>query len=149
MPFNVKVLKEYDYVVVGHIKKKEIVGEYPFQSGKLKVEGYGIIRSTSSKVLTEPKIHQHIIDAEKLPSNAVWRFRQEGDTFSPLGLGGTKKLKEYFIDKKVPQRMRSEIPVLAVGEKILIVADIEIADEIKVTNETKRYYKVNYEKDFV
>lgn len=149
LPFKVKALKEYDYIIIGNIKKKENVGEYPFQSGKLKIEGYGIIRSTSSKVLTDPKPHQHIVDAEKLPSNAVWRFRQEGDTFAPLGLNGTKKLKEYFIDKKVPQRMRNEIPVLASGEKILAVADIEIADEIKVTSETKRYYKINYEKDLV
>ena len=149
LPFKVKVLKEYDYIIIGHIKKKDNVGEYGFQSGKLKIEGYGIIRSTSSKVLTEPKIHQHIIDAEKLPNNAIWRFRQEGDVFSPLGLGGTKKLKEYFIDKKVPQRMRNGIPVLAVGNKILAVADIEIADELKVTSETKRFYKINYEKDLM
>ena len=147
LPFKVKALKEYDYIVIGYIKKKENVGEYPFQSGKLKIEGYGIIRSTSSKVLTEPKQHQHIIDADKLPVNAVWRFRQEGDVFSPLGLNGTKKLKEYFIDKKIPQRMRNEIPVLADGNKILAVADIEISDEIKITADTTRFYKVNYEKD--
>lgn len=149
LPFKVKALKEYDYIIIGYIKKKENVGEYPFQSGKLKIDGYGVIRSTSSKVLTEPKTHQHIIDAEKLPAIAVWRFRQEGDTFAPLGLNGTKKLKEYFIDKKIPQRMRNEIPVLAVGEKILAVADIEIADEIKVTPETKKFYKINYEKDLI
>ena len=147
LPFKIKVMKEYDYITIGIIKKKEVVGENVFRSGKLKIEGYGIIRSTSSKVLTEPKMHQHIIDASKLPSNAVWRTRQEGDTFAPLGLGGTKKLKEYFIDKKIPQRMRDEIPVLAVGGKILIVADIEIADELKVTDETKQFYKINYEKD--
>lgn len=147
LPFKIKVMKEYDYITIGIIKKKEIVGENGFRSGKLKIEGYGIIRSTSSKVLTEPKMHQHIIDASKLPSNAIWRTRQEGDTFSPLGLGGTKKLKEYFIDKKIPQRMRDEIPVLAVGSKILIVADIEIADELKVTDESKQFYKINYEKD--
>ena len=45
--------------------------------------------------------------------------------------------------------MRNEIPVLASGDKILAVADIEIADEIKVTPETKRYYKINYEKDLM
>lgn len=147
LPFKIKVMKEYDYITIGIIKKKEVIGENQFRSGKLKIEGYGIIRSTSSKVLTDPKMHQHIIDASKLPSNAIWRLRQEGDTFAPLGLGGTKKLKEYFIDKKIPQRMRDEIPVLAVGSKILIVADVEIADELKVTEETKQLYKINYEKD--
>lgn len=149
LPFKVKALKEYDYIIIGHIKKRENVGEYPFQSGKLKVDGYGIIRSTSSKVRTEPKMHQHIIDAEKLPNNAIWRFRKEGDVFSPLGLGGSKKLKEYFIDKKIPQRMRNEIPVLAVGDKVLAIADIEIADELKVTSETTKFYKINYEKDLI
>ena len=43
--------------------------------------------------------------------------------------------------------MRDEIPVLAVGSKILVVADIEIADELKVTEESKQFYKINYEKD--
>jgi len=79
----------------------------------------------------------------------VWRFRQEGDTFSPLGLGGTKKLKDYFIDKKIPQRMRNDIPVLAVGSKILVVADIEISDELKVGPNTTRFYKINYHRDLI
>ena len=45
--------------------------------------------------------------------------------------------------------MRNSIPVLADGHKILAVADIEIADEIKVTEETRSYYKINYEKDYI
>lgn len=69
--------------------------------------------------------------------------------FSPLGLGGSKKLKEYFIDKKIPQRMRDGIPVLAQGNKILVVADVEICDELKIDENTKRFYKINYEKDLI
>lgn len=149
LPFKVKVSKEYDYITIGYLKKNQLTGEYSFRSGRLKIEGYGTIRTTSSKVLTEPKMHQHIIDADRVPTDAIWRFRQEKDTFSPLGLDGTKKLKDYFIDKKIPQRMRGNIPVLASGNKILIVADIEIADELKITENTSRYYKVNYEKDVV
>ena len=84
-----------------------------------------------------------------MPAGAVWRYRQEGDIFSPLNMGGTKKLKDYFIDKKVPQRMRDNIPVLAVGNRILLIADIEISDELKVTDDTVRFYKINYEKDLI
>lgn len=149
LPFKISVMKEYDYITIGYFKKKEVSGNYQFRSGKLKIEGYGTIRSTASKVKTEPKIHQHIVDADRLPTSAVWRFRQEGDMFSPLGLGGGKKLKDYFIDKKIPQRMRNLIPVLADGHKVLAVADIEIADEIKVTDETRSFYKINYEKDYI
>ena len=67
------------------------------------------------------KIHQHIIDAEKLPEGAVWRFRQEGDTFSPLGLDGSKKLKDYFIDKKIPASQRLRIPVIGDEAGVLAV----------------------------
>ncbi len=150
LPFKLKVSKEYDYIAMGNIKKREITtGEYPFRSGKLKIDGYGTIRTTASKVKNEIKLHQHVIDADKLPEGAIWRFRREGDMFAPLGLDGSKKLKEYFIDKKIPQRMRDDIPVLAVGNQILAVADIEIADSLKVTDETKQLYKINYEKDLV
>ncbi len=149
LPFKIKVLKEYGYIIIGDIKKKMITGEYNFRSGKIKIENYGVIRTTSSKVKTEPKMHQHIVDATKIPENAIWRFRKDGDVFSPLGLNGTKKLKDYFIDKKIPQRMRDGIPLLAVDNKILIVGDIEIADEIKVTDNTKSFHKINYEKDYM
>lgn len=149
LPYKIKVAKEYDYITIGLLKKKQSVGVYPFKNGKLKIDGYGIIRATSSKVKTEPKMHQHIVDADKIPADAVWRFRQEGDTFSPLGLKGTKKLKDYFIDKKIPQHMRDLIPVLAVGNKILAIADVEIADEIKLTEDTVNLFKINYEKDLI
>ncbi len=149
LPFKIKAVKEYDYLTIGYIKKNEMTGEYPFRSGKLFIEGYGMIRTTSSKVRTEPKIHQHIVDAGRIPTTAVWRFRQEGDMFSPLGLGGTKKLKDYFIDKKIPARMRAEIPVLADGNRILVVADIEIADEVKVTDDTHQFFKINYVRDLM
>ncbi len=149
LPFKIKVSKEYEYVTIGHIKRVEMVGQYPFRNGKLKIDDYGVIRTTSSKVRTDGKMHQHIIDADKLPEGAVWRFREEGDTFAPLGLGGTKKLKEYFIDKKIPQRMRDSLPLLVIGNRVLAVADIEIADEVKVTGETKNFYKINYEKDLI
>ncbi len=149
LPFKIKVCKEYDYITIGTIKKHEISSDYPFRSGKTKIAEYGTIRATQSKIRTEQKPHQHIIDAEKLPANAIWRFRQEGDIFSPLGLNGSKKLKDYFIDKKVPLRMRDNIPVLAVDNKILLVADIEIADELKVTDQTTQFYKITYEKDII
>ena len=149
LPNKLKVMKEYDYIAIGKIKKKDTVSNYPFRSGKLRIDGYGTIRSTSSKILTEPKDHQHIVDADRIPTTAEWRFRRDGDMFSPLGLNGTKKLNDYFIDKKVPKRLRDQIPVLAVDNKILVVADIEIADEIKVTDDTIHFYKINYEKDLL
>ena len=40
----------------------------------------------------------------------------------PLGLGGSRKLKDILIDAKVPRREREEILVLVGGGEILWVA---------------------------
>ncbi len=147
LPNKIKVCKDYDYITIGNIKKKDLGEVYNFKTGKTHVEGYGVIRVVNSKKMPTLKAHQHMVDADNIPVEAVWRFRQEGDMFAPLGLNGSKKLKDYFIDKKIPQRMRDSIPVLAVDNKILAVADIEIADEIKITDATTHFLKISYEKD--
>ena len=149
LPYKIKVSKEYDYITIGYLKKKQIKENHPFKTGRMNVEGYGLIKVGATKKLLPQKMHQHVVDADKIPEDAVWRYKQEGDTFAPLGLNGSKKLKDYFIDKKIPQRMRENIPVLAVGNKILIVADIEIADEIKLTDSSHNFYKITYVQNFI
>ena len=86
--------------------------------------------------------YDHLVDYNKIPKNAVWRSRKEGDMFTKFG-GGTKSLKEYFIDKKVPTRLRDITPVLAVGNEILIVAGVEISDKVKIDENTKTAYGIN------
>lgn len=147
LPFDIKIHKEYDYITMSLKGKNKAETGYTFQKGKTYIEGFGTIRVVSSKVFNEIKPHSHVVDANKLPMGTVWRFRQQGDEFSPYGGAGTKPLKEYFIDKKIPQRLRDRIPVLAVGNQILIVADIEIADSLKVDETSKNLFKIHYEKD--
>lgn len=146
LPFGIKIHKEYDYVTMSLKGGEKIKLGRNFSKGKTEIEGFGVIRVVSSKVFNENKPHCHTIDADKLPKNAVWRFREQGDIFTPFG-GGSKSLKEYLIDKKIPQRLRDRIPVLAVDNEIYIVADIEISDKLRVDEGFKNLYKIHYEKD--
>lgn len=76
-----------------------------------------------------------VFDVGKIPQNAVIRFRKEGDKFTKFG-GGTKSLSDYFTNKKVPQSMRSALPLVCVGSEVLIVGGVEISDKIKVDGST-------------
>lgn len=50
------------------------------------------------------------------------RARRMGDRFAPQGLnGGSKKLNEWLIDRKVPRHLRDHLPLLVVGESIAAV----------------------------
>lgn len=74
-------------------------------------------------------------DLDKIPPKTVIRTMKTGDKFTKFG-GGTKSLGDWFTDKKIPVRLRGEIPLVADGENILIVCGYEISEQIKVTENT-------------
>lgn len=49
---------------------------------------------------------------EELAPPLFVRTREKGDRFRPAGLAGGKKLKEFFIDAKVPRWRRDRVPVV-------------------------------------
>lgn len=80
------------------------------------------------------------------PFNIVVRSRKEGDRFSPKGLSGTKKLKDYFIDKKVPQEMRDNIPLIVINGEIAYVAGFGPSQAYTALKETEKVIKIEIKK---
>jgi tRNA(Ile)-lysidine synthetase-like protein len=76
------------------------------------------------------------IDLADIPSDAVVRFMQKGDTFCKFG-GGTKKLGDYFTDCKIPLSLRGHIPLVAQGHNVLLVGGVEISENVKLNNKTQ------------
>ena len=82
--------------------------------------------------------------SERLPSYGriksplFLRNREIGDRFQPLGMKGSKKLKDFFIDEKIPLKERERAPLLLSGKEIIWVVGYRISDKAKVTNKTKK-----------
>ena len=76
-------------------------------------------------------------DYDKINFPIIVRPFNEGDRFNPLGMKGSKKLKEYFIDKKVPANIRKIIPVILFDANIAWVFLNEISNDIKITERTR------------
>ncbi|WP_160690162.1 tRNA lysidine(34) synthetase TilS [Clostridium sp. C2-6-12] len=81
-------------------------------------------------------------DFDKINDNILIRKRIDGDKIIPLGMKGTKKLKDIFIDMKIPKEERDHIPVLCFDEKIAWIIGIKISDEYKLTNVGEKILKV-------
>ena len=60
------------------------------------------------------------------------RTRLPGDRFQPLGMSGTKKLKDFMIDEKIPNSMRDSVPLIVTSKGIAWVAGWRIAEWAKV-----------------
>ena len=58
-------------------------------------------------------------DAAELPSVTV-RTPRAGDRIQPMGMSGSKKLQDVFVDAKIPRSARSAYPVLADASGVVL-----------------------------
>jgi len=78
------------------------------------------------------------LDADLVRTPLRVRGRRSGDRFTPLGAPGTRKLKSFLIDRKVPLDDRGRIPIVLSGGRIAWVVAQAIDDRFKVTPRTRR-----------
>ncbi len=134
LPKGIVARREYDRIAFYKADEQETqFCEIPFQFGDMEWGRYSL-KCSLMPMGGEGTLR---FDLDKLPDGCVLRTRREGDIFRKFG-GGEKPLKKYFIDKKISLAERNCLPVLAKGNRVFAVVGVEIADEIKVTSETKR-----------
>ena len=72
------------------------------------------------------------IAADKAVGPVTVRQWQPGDVFYPLGGPGSRKLKDFFSDLKIPPPERRRVPVLLFGEHIAWVCGLRLDERFKV-----------------
>ena len=81
-------------------------------------------------------------DTDTILYPLILRNFRPGDRFVPLGMKGHKKIKDFFIDLKIPAEMRPLIPILVNQDTPMWVCGHRIDERFKVTRETKKILKV-------
>jgi len=83
-----------------------------------------------------------VLDAAAVDQPLVVRTPRRDDSISPLGMGGgSYKLRDFFIEAKVPRSERPWVPVVAEKDwpnHIVWVVGHRINEHCKVTEETRR-----------
>lgn len=120
---------------------------YPLRvPGKNEIEGLNLTLNTrivDFYPVSEKETNTAYFDIDKINfKKLLLRNRREGDRFRPFGLRGTKKLSDFFIDRKIPRRLRDRVPLLVEGEDILWVVGIRRADKARITEDTKKILEV-------
>jgi tRNA(Ile)-lysidine synthase len=124
----------------------------PFET-ELHIPGRTHIQETGKEVVVEESVwdgsqpmkefhNVAYLDCEQLHLPLRMRNFRPGDRFQPLGAKGTQKLKEFFIDHKVPKFERHNIPLLISGERIAWVVGYRIDERFKITSHTQKVLKV-------
>lgn len=116
----------------------------------------GGFRISTEIVDNSPELMRKIIKEKKctkwlsydtINGNVLFRTRQTGDYLVVNRQGGKKKLKDYFIDLKIPRDCRDRIWLLAEGNHVLWIPGLRISEAAKVCDETKKVLKIQLEEE--
>jgi tRNA(Ile)-lysidine synthase len=101
--------------------------------------------SKNDFMLSAHSTEEAFLDLDKLKWPLKARNFRTGDKFIPLGVNGFKKVKDIFIDNKIPSEERKKIPILVSRDDIVWVYGIRIDDRYKIKQETKRILRCKVE----
>jgi len=143
-----KIIAEKGYSEIFFYDEKDLA---PFMteiaSRPLKIPGETFIAETGQKISAE------IVERASVPRNKgevylPWeesapkfyvRSRRTGDRFTPLGLQGTKKIKDYFIEKKIPRKQRDKILLVVAGSEIIWIPEVALTEYCRKKSKSGRY----------
>ena len=153
-PHQYHIKKYYDKVICE--KKREMAEDLPYtyvleEEETLLLREAGVV--AESRIIDHPgqvealkkswfkrdrKALCQYLDADKGAGVLEIRNRRGGETFSPLGFSGTKKLKAYLSEKKIPPEKRGRIPLFCRGNRVLWIPGLGIDDKVKIHEGTRR-----------
>lgn len=85
-----------------------------------------------------------VFDMENITGEFSCRTRKKGD-FIALKKG-RKKIKDLFIDEKVPRNERETLPLIAMGEEVLWAVGLRVSEKYQPNENTEKYLYVKIEK---
>ena len=147
LPSNMRLQRAYDQlkfhksVAVPHEFEYEVVVPGTTNLPVLNARLIATVEVSQPPELRDGKFHA-VFDGLKFPLKL--RNRREGDRFQPFGMQGSKKVKDFLIDSKVPRHERDHVPILVSGEEIVWVVGHRTSERFKVGGETKRYVYLAY-----
>ncbi|MDO4793285.1 MAG: tRNA lysidine(34) synthetase TilS [Filifactor alocis] len=138
------------YFSTEELKEQELSFSYPLKkNGRVFISE--IDTQITAKTLTRDK---HLIlptgkytkafDLDKIQGDLIVRNREVGDKIRPMGLGGTKKIKNIFIDEKITVEDRDKVPIIT-DEKgsIIWVVGFCISDDFKIDETTRNVIQIH------
>ena len=91
------------------------------------------------------KINEIAADIDKIGFQPLFlRSRRDGDKIVWFSDGKAKKIKNIFIDEKIPQKDRNKIPLLATGDEIIAIVGSRVSEKYKITKDSERALVIRY-----
>ncbi len=151
LPYDIRVDIGYKNVIITRNKSEKTLKEFCYEvkwGNNIHIKELNA--SLSSEIVANN--HQKIsksdyikyFDYDKLNGPIVVRTRKPGDRISPLGMSGSKKLKDFFVDEKIPREQRKQIPLVCCGSDVIWIIGYRINNKFKIDDTTRNILILKY-----
>jgi len=82
------------------------------------------------------------LNGDQITYPLMIRNFRPGDKFVPFGMSGHKKLKDFFIELKIPTEARSQVPILTLNDVPIWVCGYRIDDRFKIMPGVEKILKI-------
>jgi tRNA(Ile)-lysidine synthase len=143
LPKNIVAEKIYDDFYLykkGHFDSDPLT-EVTVQLGKQVEFSQTIMTFYETKDVNIDK-SEYAFDKEELSLPLHIRTRIKGDRFTPFNFSGTKKIKDFMIDEKIPHHIRDSVPLLVDDNgKILAVIGLRRSNHALINERSSEIIK--------
>ena len=167
MPYGIRVKKEYQklwFVLKKNELQQEAAGEaywveqriledclkqgnaFSISIGEEEEKIFIRVFTIEGKSMHFPKnSYTKWMDYDKIKQGFCIRTRKSGDYFICDENGHRKKLKQYFIDEKIPAAQREKIWLLTQESLVLWAIGARMSEHTKITADTQRVIEIIYQ----
>jgi tRNA(Ile)-lysidine synthase len=116
-----------------------IPGEAKLAAGTLRGEVLDAVTSGElARMLVVCGGYHALMDANVLRGGLTVGSRRPGDRFRPLGLRGTKRVQDLFIDRNVPRHQRDRTVIVRNAEHIVWIPGEGLDERVAVRPSSQR-----------
>lgn len=149
LPSGIEARCEYEDLILERKKDvfKQVEYEYTMNiPGSLYIKERNLtIHSeiTTKEEFVSSSKNEIYLDLDKIQQPLIIRNRRDGDWFQPLGMQGSQKIKNLFIDHKIPRCKRNEIILFVDRISVIWIENMHLNDRVKITAETKNVLRLD------
>lgn len=145
---DLEFIKNYKTYQLSKVENNLNLENFAFLSLNDEINFNGkIIKATLVNSMGEKNKNIAYFSFDKLKFPLKLRYRENGDTFKPLGFNHNKKLKDFFIDQKIDRNLRDRIPIILSDDKIIWLIGFRQSEEFRVDKEDKNIIKIEVRDD--
>ena len=138
-----RIVKDYTYLYIEDKKENCVINNNVIQvkiPSEQIFDNFKITVSTVENLDIPKQKNQYLLDAIYNDIIEV-RYRKEGDRIF-LGEKHSKKIKEIFIDQKIPKNIRDRLPIFLYNNTIFWIYNVKKAYILKINKNENKLIKV-------